>query len=96
MSKIKCPACGSENILTERRLDGFHDCLECLYRWKIGESQPKQSVFDHITAFPEALAEDLVYEIGVMWMSTLITDTTFDTYEEAIAAGCTPCRGCLG
>lgn len=32
------------------------------------------------------LAEDMVYEIGSMWASTLIVDTTFETYEEAISA----------
>jgi hypothetical protein len=46
----------------------------------------RKTVFDRITASPEVLAEDLVYESGAMWMSTLITDATFDTLEEAIAA----------
>ena len=57
MSEIKCPECGSKNILTERRPDGFHACLECLHRWKIGASQPMPTVFQKITASPEVLAE---------------------------------------
>lgn len=44
------------------------------------------TVFDCITQSPEVLAEDFVYESGEMWMSTLIVDTTFETWEEAHAA----------
>ena len=93
MSKIKCPECGSDNILTERRLDGFHACLECLHRWKIRESQPKKTLFHRITASPEALAEKLVYlvmnsyngAVNYYWRSTII-DKAWKTKQEAIAA----------
>ena len=91
MSKIKCPECGSENILTERRLDGFHACLECLHRWKIGESQPKQTLFDRLTASPEVLAPLLVYSIRivsgchVMYSSSII-DNCYKHKNKAIAA----------
>ena len=90
MSKIKCPECGSENILTERRLDGFHACLECLHRWKIGESQPKQTLFDRLTASPEVLAENLLhciwYPHGRRWISTVIVWKEFEDKKEAYAA----------
>ena len=61
MSNLVCPVCGSSNIQTERRPDGFHHCMECRYSWAIGASQQKQTVFDHITANEEVLAEKLVY-----------------------------------
>ena len=83
---VKCPYCGSDKIQTERRLDGFHRCVDCQYSWKLGSSLPKQTVFDQITASQEVLAEDMVYSVGKVWASTLIVDTTFDSYEEAIAA----------
>ena len=34
MSELKCPKCGSDNIATERRPDGYHSCLECHYQWR--------------------------------------------------------------
>ena len=91
MSEIKCPKCGDKNILTERRPDGFHACLECLYRWKIGASQPKPTLFDRITASPEVLAEELVYFKERIfpddfWGSTLFFGQSFYSKEEAIAA----------
>jgi hypothetical protein len=82
--------------LTERRPDGFHGCLDFLYRWKIGESQPKPTVFDRITESPEVLAEKLVFAIGrivpdynhvvTLWYSSIIPDVTFETRTEAYAA----------
>lgn len=59
----KCPKCESSNIQTERRPDGFHHCMYCRHSWKIGESQPKPTVFQKITASPEVLAPKLVYVI---------------------------------
>lgn len=94
MSNLICPECGCSNILTERRLDGFHACLYCRHRWKIGESQPKPILFDRITASPEVLAPKLVYRalcVGVnrvtysCWKST-ITEESYRTKEEAHAA----------
>lgn len=29
-----CSKCGSENISTERRIDGFNTCLDCGYKWR--------------------------------------------------------------
>jgi hypothetical protein len=48
-----CPKCGNPNTQVERRPDGFCYCPDCLYRWKIGESQPKPTVVDHITQSEE-------------------------------------------
>lgn len=90
---MRCPKCGSGNILTERRLDGFHACLECLYRWKIGESQPRQTVFDRITASPKVLAPTYVFkewdQFSEMfcWRSLLIKeDVKFASQSEAVKA----------
>lgn len=89
---MMCPVCGSKNILTERRPDGFHACLDCLHHWKIGTSQPKQTLFDRITRSPEVLADEF---IGVMFdhrftskyrFYSMLTGDWYDIYEEAIAA----------
>ena len=31
---MNCPKCGSENISTERRIDGMKTCLDCDYKWR--------------------------------------------------------------
>lgn len=62
-SMYACPKCGNPNTHVERRPDGFCYCPECHHRWKIGESQPKPTLFDTITASPEVLAPKLVYVI---------------------------------
>ncbi|MGZ3772992.1 MAG: hypothetical protein ACXVCY_04400 [Pseudobdellovibrionaceae bacterium] len=33
ISPLKCPSCGSMDIMTERRPDGDHVCSDCHYRW---------------------------------------------------------------
>ena len=91
MSNLTCPECGSSNISTERRPDGFHHCIDCRHHWKIGASQPKPSLFDRITQSPEVLAERLVYSVALdycyeEWYSTLFPDKDFSTKSEAIAA----------
>jgi ssDNA-binding Zn-finger/Zn-ribbon topoisomerase 1 len=94
MSNLVCPVCGSSNIQTERRPDGFHHCTECRYSWAIGASQQKQTVFDHITESVEALAEKFVYHIYLTdclqrkrsyWRSTFFPCNNFSTKEKAIA-----------
>lgn len=63
MSKlIICSVCGGMNMQTERRPDGDRHCLDCGSRWKIGSERlsKKQTLFDRITASPEALAKELV------------------------------------
>lgn len=84
----KCPYCGSDNIQTERRLDGFHHCIDCRYSWKIGSSLPKQTVFEKITKSPETLAVELVtLDCDGWWAYVGIgTRETYPTREEAIAA----------
>lgn len=84
MSRATCPKCGNTDVSWIRNYADYaqYVCLEC----KQDFYYPPKTIFHQITQSPEVLAEDLVYESGVMWMSTLITDTTFDTYEEAFAA----------
>ena len=31
---MDCPKCGSENVSTERRIDGMKMCLDCDYKWR--------------------------------------------------------------
>jgi ribosomal protein L37AE/L43A len=31
---MNCPKCGSENVSTERRIDGMKTCLDCDYKWR--------------------------------------------------------------
>ena len=59
-SMYACPKCGNPNTHVERRPDGFCYCPDCRHRWKIGESQPKPTVFDRITTSPGVLAKELV------------------------------------
>ena len=35
---MKCPKCGSDNITTERRINGYHVCKRCSYQWQIGSN----------------------------------------------------------
>lgn len=60
-SMYACPKCGNPNTYVERRPDGFCYCPDCQHRWKIGESQPKPTLFNRITQSPEVLAEETVY-----------------------------------
>lgn len=96
-SMYACPKCGSSNIQTERRIDGFHHCMDCRHSWKIGESPP--TLFDRITASPEVLAPNLVYslefvfrddwgneEIKTKWFSTVCDNMAFCDESEAIDA----------
>lgn len=31
---MNCSKCGSENVSTERRIDGMKTCLDCGYKWR--------------------------------------------------------------
>ena len=96
-SMYACPKCGNPNTHVERRPDGFCYCPDCQHRWKIGESQPKPTVFDTITASPELLAKEFVEpytrwgedgHLETLWRSNFreLSGILFDTKEEAIAA----------
>ena len=39
MSKIKCPKCGSENIESERRINGNRRCVDCGYTWNMRDEE---------------------------------------------------------
>lgn len=96
MSKIKCPQCGDRDVSITIYTPPDRDvasCNKCGYT-SLAEDFPKQSIFDHITASLEALAEKLVYRTIEMavnrvtyscWKST-ITEEAYRTKEEAIAA----------
>ena len=91
-SMYACPKCGNPNTHAERRPDGFCYCPDCQHRWKIGESQPKPTLFARITASPEVLAEKLVFDCGDKdgdgyraWYSS-VTEMYYFEESEAIAA----------
>lgn len=86
MSNLVCPVCGSSNIQTERRPDGFHQCMECRYSWAIGASQQKQTVFDYITQSVEKLAECSVCKLDSGVYYSHITGGFYATESKAIAA----------
>ena len=91
-SKYACPKCGNPNIQTERRPDGFHRCMNCLYSWKHGK-EVKPTLFDRLTASPEVLAPQFVYHVTSfldgfdkpkkIWYSTLIQGRAFASETEA-------------
>lgn len=87
--KKKCPYCGSDKFV-KLWFDSESDYSEgsCSLCGEGGTAYDfmDRSLFGAITESPEVLAEDLVYSYGAMWESTIIVDTTFDTYEEAYAA----------
>jgi transcription initiation factor TFIIIB Brf1 subunit/transcription initiation factor TFIIB len=90
MSNLVCPECGSTNIMTERRVNGYHVCLECHNFWSNGV-KPTLTVFQKITASEEVLAEKLVYCVfnawgESHWKSTVIGEKKFPTLTKAIAA----------
>ncbi|MST97596.1 hypothetical protein FYJ85_11160 [Victivallaceae bacterium BBE-744-WT-12] len=58
---MKCPKCGSEHISQERRIDGDAICMDCHHRGKPEEFRQKTN-FEKMTASPEALAEEMVFE----------------------------------
>jgi hypothetical protein len=88
-----CPKCGNPNTRVESRPDGFCHCPDCQHSWKTGESQPKPTVFQQITASPEVLAPKFVWHVTSfldgpdkpkkIWYSTLINNQYFDTELEA-------------
>ena len=91
MSNLVCPECGSTNIMTERRVNGYHVCLECHNFWSNGV-KPTLTVFQQITQSPEVLAEYCVYECGdiygdgyPVWYSS-VTKIYYAEKAEAIAA----------
>lgn len=93
MSKVHniCPICAACNT---KQKDGYYMCCACRHKWRDVESS---SVFDHITASPEVLAEEFVEpytrwgEDGypeTLWRSNFreLSGMLFDTKEEAITA----------
>ena len=44
---MKCPKCGSVNINTERRPNGYHTCLKCNYKWR-NEHQNSLSIAEKL------------------------------------------------
>ena len=90
-SMYACPKCGNPNTHVERRPDGFCYCPDCQHRWKIGESQPKPTIFDRITASPEVLAPEFVEMMydrvaGDYRYYSMLTGDFYNSREKAIAA----------
>ena len=94
MNNLECPVCGSSNIQTEKRPDGFHHCMNCRYSWEIGAKQLKQTLFETITTSPEMLAPHFVVEVIAEYLtakfvtgyrSTIIPGKMWEHEAEAIA-----------
>ena len=45
---MKCPNCGSENISTEKRIDGDHICGNCHYKWKNNSNEFNKELLDSL------------------------------------------------
>ena len=58
---MKCPKCRSGRVSQERRIDGDVICMDCHHRGKPEEFRQKTN-FEKLTASPEALAEEMVFE----------------------------------
>lgn len=58
----KCPRCGNTNISWVRNYDehALYICLDCMQGFYL----PPRTLFDHITASLEALAEKFVFSRG--------------------------------
>lgn len=80
-----CDRCKSSFIIPHANLGNHYQCQNC-NRVGRAEDFPKLTLFDRITASPEALAEESVYQnyIG-LWCSPFI-QWGKDTKSEAIAA----------
>lgn len=84
---MKCPKCGSTNISTERRLDGFNTCLKCGYKWKNGV-EPKLTTAEMLLWLAENGSIDIWHTTteGIIYVWRNGNAVTFDgkTLTEAI------------
>ena len=79
MSKSSCPWCNHSNVTAEGR---NHYCNYCGHEW-----QYKPTVFDRITASPEALAETYMFNYdGKEFKSLLLPNMDFNSREAAFNA----------
>ena len=96
MSNRICKRCRSTNVVVHGSYGGttYYYCKAC-QDWGEKDQFPEQTLFDQITASPEALAEKLVYKKidsfyytsgGVVRWTSPISDWEYDTKPEAIAA----------
>lgn len=91
----QCPYCGSIRNVCVGSVSVRHICLACeKFFSEEGEEQPKQTVFEHITTSPAALADKLVFyeedicmngNVITYWTSNVI-QRSYSTREEALAA----------
>ena len=89
MNNLECPVCGSSNIQTEKRPNGFHHCMDCRYSWEIGAKQLKQTLFETITTSPEVLARSLCGSVRVGCFSgyySMLTGEYYPDMEAAVSA----------
>ena len=85
MSSATCPKCGNTDVswIRDEADCAQYMCREC----KRGFCYPPETLFDKITASPDALAEKLVYEDFGGWWSVLFDDgRSWDSREAAITA----------
>lgn len=98
----KCPKCGNVNTLLPQAEHHGERLVTCLICGQTGREStfPGMTLFDQITASPEVLAENIVYEerehsvltedgIGAIFpggYTSAILDLSYGTKAEAIAA----------
>lgn len=80
----KCPKCGSVRIM--KASEGVSICLNCESILNTIDGKSKPTVFDRITASPEALADRFIYFSYRRWRSSLLPGMKFWEYPEARAA----------
>lgn len=68
---MKCPKCGSENVLVEKCLDGFSTCQDCGYRWQHGRTQPEPTTAEMLLWLVENCEEIKTRSRGGSFMVTI-------------------------
>lgn len=61
---MKCPKCGSNNIRTERRPNGFNWCNECGHQWQSGIKSPEPTTAEMLLWLCENENIDFRYADG--------------------------------
>jgi uncharacterized protein (UPF0212 family) len=100
MKELRCPQCGSTRIVTERRPDGYHKCVDCRWSWtngaiavagvngfSFGPTTEKSSAVDKLKSLRETLQREAPNALADLSM----TDDEYSGVEEW--ARCCPACG---
>ena len=92
---MKCPKCGSEKLIIEKRIDGYCHCLDCGWNWKPERKQPEPSTaemllwlarynIDIIHASFKDICSSGEYVIVKVWQDSTVTPYKGKTLDEAV------------